>query len=156
MAILSQLSGRPRIVRHMKHTFLTAIGALAAAASLSAAPAASMAQTQSDAKTYTTILTENGPMQLGGYFTGTLEITISSDGIVNGWYIPDYRSFVSVTGSDKNGKLWLNVGDAGRLQIRADIQKDGRIVGSAIQLSRLPGDMSRPNTFDFVAQPKTT
>jgi len=141
----------------MEHKLVTALGALAAATAMLTAPAVTMAQSQSDQKMYATTLIENGPSQLGGSFTGTLTIAVSNDGIVSGWYNPDYQSgFVPVTGSDKEGKLRLNIGANGLLQVDADFQKNGSLVGSAIELSRPAGDMTRPATFDFVAQPTTT
>jgi len=141
----------------MTRTHAAILGALAAAAMLALPFASSAAQPQI-AQNYTTLLTQTGPAAEVNAFTGYLRLTVSSDGIVQGWYMQDYYQsrFIPVTGSSKDGKLWLSIGDSGQLQINADVQRGGKLVGSAVETSRLLGSMQAPATFDFVASPKTT
>lgn len=138
----------------MIRTIALTLGALTAAAAL-AAPAVASAQAAIPLTTYTTSLTLVGPLASPGAFTGKLTFTVSPDGIVQGWYVPDDEStYVLVTGGEKDGKLWLNVGERGSLQITADVLADGSLSGSGFETG---GTASRydamdiPVTFSFTA-----
>jgi hypothetical protein len=132
-----------------------AIAALAAVA-LSASPDISLAQTAQESN-YTTVLTERLPnLSISGY-SGSLRLSIASDGKVNGYYIPDDNmAFVPVVGGLTNGQLWITVGDMGRMQINATVGKDGTMVGTAIEdipAQSENGSAGQTLTYDFVATP---
>ncbi|HEV2878000.1 MAG TPA: hypothetical protein VGW96_00350 [Candidatus Eremiobacteraceae bacterium] len=130
----------------LKTTFIAICAALALVAPASAFAAAGNTQV-----TYKTELQETTPMSLPGYIAGTLKLTVASDGIVQGWYFPDYSGpAVAVSGSLENGQYWLSFGD-GDFHINAAKQTNGTLVGSAQRL--LPLSTTFPQTFDFVATP---
>lgn len=61
-----------------------------------------------------------------------------------------------MTGGLSKNSLWLTFGQSGRLHVDAQLQPDGKLTGSAIEL---PGPMQTfsvrgPATFNFVATPK--
>lgn len=136
----------------MIYKLAATVGAIAIVASALMTPAASLAQTTTSQKTYTTTLTQVTPIPDGGAWTGTLEITISADGFVYGWYIPDAdATFILVTGSYKHGRMWLDIGQSGSLQINAVAHKNGKLVGSATDLASAGAGI--PVTYDFEANP---
>jgi hypothetical protein len=129
-------------------------GAIAIAASVMTASAVTLARAAATQKAYTTTLTEVMPSPLGYAWTGTLKLTVSPEGIVHGWYIPDAEaSFIPVTGNLKHAKLWLDVGMDGSLQINADMHRNGKLVGSATDLST--AHFGIPVTYKFEANPTT-
>jgi hypothetical protein len=138
----------------MTRTRAAIVGALLAAA-VAALPVASVADTQST-QNYATVLTQTGPAAEFSSFTGVLKLSVSSNGIVQGWYMPDYATyFIPVTGSSKDGRLWLSIGESGQLQVNASVQRGGKIVGSAFETGPpLPGSVQGPATYNFVANPK--
>lgn len=142
----------------MRHKLAATIGAVALAATMLAAPVASLAANGTTHLTYKTTLTETGIAPSAIPYEGSLQLTVSSDGLVSGWYRPtDSGPFIPVTGGWTKGRLWLNVGERGLLQISADVKNDGHLVGSAVQLpASYPGTIGAtdfPRTFDFVASP---
>jgi hypothetical protein len=138
----------------MNLKFGAAIGMVAAIA-LSSAPSPTLAQAAQQS-TYTTMLTEKHPSPSSSGYTGSLRLTIASDGRVSGYYIPDDQAdFIPVVGGMTNGALWLSVGDAGRLQIDATLGQDGSMVGTATELSADvadSGSFGPPITYEFVAK----
>ncbi|HXM19135.1 MAG TPA: hypothetical protein VN934_10080 [Candidatus Tumulicola sp.] len=138
----------------MIRTIALTLGALTAAAAL-AAPAVASAQVAIPLTTYTTSLTQVGPLASPGAYTGKLTFTVSPDGIVQGWYVPDDEStYVPVSGGEKDGKLWLNIGDRGSLQITADVLADGSLSGSGFETAAAPSSydaLDIPTTFSFTA-----
>ncbi len=142
----------------MKHTFFRTLWACAALA-LIALPATAQAADQT-AKMYTTALTQ----QFGSPYpySGKLQIQISQDGIVSGYYRPDdNQSFETVTGGRNGDQIWLNIGQSGDLQITGNFIK-GAIVGSAFE-STVAGFSSigplssvQPTQFNFIAKPEQT
>jgi hypothetical protein len=138
----------------MRMTFIKLAGAVAAAA-LVAAPAQSLADTQS---TYSTIFTQTQPLPSAGTYPGSMRLTISSDGIVNGWYIPSpSANFIPIGGGEKDGKFWLNIGRSGDLLVQGTIAKNGALVGSAVERNASEFSDTEhgfPAAFDFVATPQ--
>ena len=136
----------------MTHKLTPLIGAIAAVA-IFATPALTLADNAP--QTYVTSLTESGISASPVPYRGTLELTISSDGVVSGWYRPDYNgSFIPVTGGERSGKLWLNIGESGQLQLTADVQKDGSLIGSAVD-DGMSVRAGAPTFYDFSASLKT-
>jgi hypothetical protein len=103
-------------------------------------------------KTFATTMTQVEPSLAYGVLTGVLKVSITKNGMVSGWYIADYGSgdFVPVIGNIKEGKLWLDIGDNGRLRVTADVRKGWKIVGTAVDLNVLSGP---PVAYTFNATP---
>ncbi|HXW77214.1 MAG TPA: hypothetical protein VEJ20_07385 [Candidatus Eremiobacteraceae bacterium] len=137
----------------MRNLMTSATAALAAATLLSA-PAIASAES-APTFTYATTLRQTQPLPSGGVYTGSLRLTVASDGIVNGWYIPsDEGRFIAVTGGEQDGKFWLQVGDNGDFQIFGTVAKNGALNGSVTEQHAGPldfDDMGFPVTFDFTA-----
>ena len=138
----------------MKSTIVKLAGAVAAAA-LIAAPAQSLADTQTS---YTTSFTQTQPLPSAGSYPGTMRLEIASNGIINGWYIPSPSvEFIPITGGEKDGKFWLNIGQNGDVLIQGTVAKNGALVGSAVERN-VTGfaeiDRGFPAAFDFVATPQ--
>lgn len=140
----------------MKWTSIATIGTGAALAAVLAASSATYADTAGSEKTFATSLTQTGPAASSGSYTGSLRMTISSDGLVNGWYIPaDQPSFIPVVGGSADGKIWFDIGTAQPLHVEGSIQKDGSLAGSATEFGASQmalEDQPFPATFDFVAK----
>lgn len=137
----------------MKH-LLTAAAAVLAIAFMKPAFAADVTPGPSS---YNTSLTQTGILAAPGPYLGSLQISVTPGGLVNGWYRPNYNEFVPVTGSLKDGKLWLYVGQRGDLTINAQVQKDGSLVGTALEKTprtNIAGAL-QPSTYDFSASPAT-
>lgn len=135
----------------MIYKIAKAITATALAASLAFA-VGTPAPAAAAEKTFATTMTQVEPSLGYGALTGMLKVSITNDGTVSGWYIADYGSgdFVPVIGNVKKGKLWLEIGDNGRLQVTADVRKGWKIVGTAVDLSVLAGP---PVAYTFNATP---
>jgi hypothetical protein len=80
-----------------------------------------------------------------GYYEGTLQLTVSKDGIVQGYYRPNGENFHPVTGGLNGDKIWLDISYQGGLHVDG-VLKGGRIVGSTFIGTRL---------WDFNAAPQT-
>jgi hypothetical protein len=83
------------------------VGLLAALALPVAAPAATTTSAQPQHYTLQTRLA--GQYDVGEY-DATLSITISPDGIVQGWYRPTDGGFRTVTGGLQGKNIWLDIG----------------------------------------------
>jgi hypothetical protein len=71
-------------------------------------------------------------MGLDTPWTGTLQLTINSNGIIQGYYHPAYQiAFIPVTGGRDGDNVWLDIGSAGRLHVNGTLH-NGTIVGSAV------------------------
>jgi hypothetical protein len=115
-------------------------------------------ETRQGSTSYETSLTQTGILAAPGAYLGNLRISVTPEGLVNGWYRPSDRQFIPVTGNLKDGKLWLYVGERGDLTITAQVQKDGSLVGTAFeQMRRVDATGAvRPTTYDFSASPQTS
>lgn len=86
-----------------------------------------------DVRTFTgkTRMVEQAPSV--GEFDGSLQLRISSDGIVSGYYRPnDNARFVSVTGGLTGDRLWLEIGSMSTRGWRfSGTLKDGELVASS-------------------------
>ncbi|HXW50475.1 MAG TPA: hypothetical protein VEJ41_00675 [Candidatus Acidoferrales bacterium] len=142
----------------MNQRFKSTLIALTAAA-LMGAPAYALAAPAQVA--YTTTLQATDPASRIAYFYGSLQLTVGPDGLVHGWYQPQYGgSFTPVTGSYKDGKYWLTFG-SGSFQVFATKQADGTIAGTATnstipsngQSAPLASVALYPQTYQFVAKP---
>jgi hypothetical protein len=120
----------------------------AAVASALLAPAYAFAAPQ---VSYTTTLQPAGPTMLLGNYYGSLTFTVGSDGIIQGWYKPQYGGFVPVSGSVSNGTYWLEFGNSGAFQVYATKQANGTLKGTATDTAAMPSVY--PPTYDFVASP---
>jgi hypothetical protein len=68
-------------------------------------------------------------------WTGTLQLTINPDGIINGYYRPaDNMEFIPVTGGRHGDDIWLDIGSRGRLHVTGTLQ-NGTISGAAFDSS---------------------
>jgi hypothetical protein len=142
----------------MKRTLAMLAGAAALWGSAVATTSAAQAAVAPAATSYTTVMTQMLPVPSAGVFPGKLNLKVSSDGIVSGWYSPDYEgATVSVAGGVQGDQLWLDLGEFGSVRIVATLHKDGTIVGTASGLraaSLLPLDS--PARYSFVATPQKT
>jgi len=48
-----------------------------------------------------------------GEFDGTMQLRVTSDGIVSGYYRPDNGRFIAVTGGVSDTTFWLDIGSLG-------------------------------------------
>lgn len=137
----------------MRHT-LTAAAVVLAVAFLTKPMLASAAA--NGPTSYETSLTQTGILAAPGPYLGSLQISVTPEGLVNGWYRPSDRQFIPVTGNVKDGKMWLYVGQRGDLTISAQVQKDGSLVGTALEQTRGldTNSMAAPVTYDFSASPR--
>jgi hypothetical protein len=108
--------------------------ALVIAAALAGVPAISQAATAQATvpvhATYETTL--QSIYGLPSPWTGTLQLTINPDGIIQGYYRPaDNNAFVDVTGGQTGDRVWLDIGGSGRLRVNGVLQ-NGVITGGAI------------------------
>lgn len=117
-----------------------------AAASVPAARAdASVTAAQPTRVAYATSLTEQFGSPIP--WTGTLQLTVSPDGIINGYYRPSGdANLIEVTGGRTGANLWLDIGTSGDLHVTATM-RGARMVGTAFS-----EDSSR--LFDFSAVPE--
>jgi len=71
-------------------------------------------------------------------WSGSLELTIYPDGIIQGYYHPadSFTAFIPVTGGRNGNHVWLDIGRNGRLHVDGTIA-NGEIVGSAFDQSTL-------------------
>ncbi|HEY8298064.1 MAG TPA: hypothetical protein VIG32_08600 [Candidatus Baltobacteraceae bacterium] len=104
---------------------------LVAAALLAGAPAGVAASPSNAATYYTTQFVQlyGSP----GPYSGTLQLRISPDNIISGYYRAEdgQGPFVTVTGGRSGKDIWLDIGPNGAIQIRGSLER-GKIVGTAI------------------------
>ena len=134
---------------------VTAIAAAAALLAVVAVPHAASADS-STSQAYTTALVQVAPVSAPGEFDGRLKLTVTSDGILNGYYFPtEAGTIVPVVGGVKDGQYWMDIGGSTRLHIYAHLDKGGSLVGTATPTPyRL--NLSHDNlaeTYSFVAKP---
>jgi hypothetical protein len=83
-----------------------------------------------------------------GEYDGTMQLNISSDGIVQGFYRPDNGRFVAVTGGVTETTFWLDIGSMSSNPLHfTGTFKDGHIDADAFS-----GDRN----LQLVSQPKKT
>lgn len=108
--------------------------AIAVAAGFAAVPAISPATTTQSTvpikATYDTTLESITGM--GAPWTGTLQITISPNGIIQGYYHPadNTMAFIPVTGGLNGDSVWMDIGRSGGLRVNGTL-KNGVIQGGA-------------------------
>src|SRR5581483_7679450 len=94
--------------------FIQRVAACAGLLALGALPIAGQAATAEPSTTYTTALTQTyGSL---APYTGSLKLTVGSDGIVRGYYFPaDYSaSYIPVTGGRTGDRIWFDIGNDGQ------------------------------------------
>ncbi|HLJ83630.1 MAG TPA: hypothetical protein VKT51_05600 [Candidatus Eremiobacteraceae bacterium] len=131
-----------------------AIAGLACAAVLAMAVTPALAASPT---TYSTTITQVQPGPTAGEYDGKLQLSISPDGIISGYYIPEYDgSFVPVTGGEQNGSYWLDIAGSTDLHIYGRVDTDGSLVGTATTMpdTNLDGTAPFTSTFSFVAKPQ--
>lgn len=127
----------------MRHLTLSLVAALALLAP--AVPAPVQSAQLPDITHYATAMTElyggSGP------YSGSLDLRINADGIVNGYYFPaDYSSmFVPVVGGKTGDNIWFDIGSTSLTHVTARLE-NGVIVGTAFT-------NATNNQFTFVAKP---
>jgi hypothetical protein len=130
------------------NTKVIATAAIALAAVLAATPAISKAATaQATAPMKMTYTTSLEPITgIGAPWTGTLNITINPDGIIQGYYHPadNVMAFIPVTGGRNGDRVWLDIGTMGRLHVDGLLKNDV-ISGTAF-------DESTTQAYDFSAR----
>lgn len=117
----------------MKH-FISGL-AVCAGLLLTAPPAGATVQSVS-ALHYSTAITQlHGA---SGPFTGALDLTVNSEGIVNGYYFPADGSamFVQVVGGRSGDRVWLDIGTNPITRIEGRLE-NGNIRGTAITANEL-------------------
>jgi hypothetical protein len=115
-------------------TKILSSAALVIAAALAGVPAISQAATaQATVPVHATYNTSLESIYgLPSPWTGTLQLTINPDGIIQGYYRPaDNNAFIPVTGGQNGDQVWLDIGNRGRLHVNGVLQ-DGAITGGAI------------------------
>ncbi len=82
--------------------------------------------------------TSIAPIAGFGYpWTGTLQLTINPDGIINGYYrAAGNGSFIPVTGGRDGKNVWLDIGQSGRLHVTGTLH-EGTIAGTAFDQRNL-------------------
>jgi hypothetical protein len=138
--------------------FTTAVSSAALAAISLVSPISASALGSSTQTTYTTALTQVQPVSAPGEFDGTLKLTVTADGIVNGYYFPaDEGTIVPVVGGEQNGQYWMDIGGNTRLHIYAKLGKDGSLVGTATPTPYAlnMGHEELAETYSFVAKLST-
>lgn len=112
--------------------------ALVIAAALAGFPAISQAATTQATvpvhATYQTTL--ESVYGLPSPWSGTLQLTLNPDGIIQGYYHPadNMSEFIPVTGGRDGDRVWLDIGRNGRLHVTGVLANDV-ITGGAIDLS---------------------
>jgi hypothetical protein len=81
-----------------------------------------------------------------GVYEGTLDLTISPEGIVTGWYRPNNEEYKQVTGGLSGDNIWLDIGYFGRLHIAGKFE-NGKIVATTFL---------QDETYTFNAVPKVS
>jgi hypothetical protein len=83
-----------------------------------------------------------------GEYDGTMQLNISADGIVQGFYRPDNGRFVAVTGGISDSTFWLDIGSMNNNPLHfTGTFKDGHIDADAFL---------RDENYVLTSQPKTT
>lgn len=118
----------------MKH-FISGL-AVCAGLVFTALPAGATVQTGSALHYSTSITQLHGA---SGPFTGALDLTVSADGIVNGYYFPADGSamFVQVVGGRNADRVWLDIGTNPIIRVEGRLQ-NGNITGTAITSGNEP------------------
>lgn len=111
------------------------LAAFIAAVTMTSIPAVSQAatvQAQNPVKiTYQTSMQSiPGP---SAPWTGSLQLTINPDGIIQGWYHPadNMTALIPVNGGRNGERVWLDIGRQGSLHVSGTI-RNGEITGSGI------------------------
>jgi hypothetical protein len=132
-------------MKDMKIRFAAALLALGLATA-PAVPAFAAVSTIRDAQgvAHLNLDTQLIPQHRSGFYGGSLQLTITPDGIVNGYYRPDDGSFHTVTGGLNGNQIWFDIGYQGGMHITGTLTGD-QIVGGTFIGDRL---------FDFKAFPK--
>jgi len=126
----------------MKYLFLSLVVGLTFLTS--AVPAAVTAAQEPAVTHYATAMTELYGSAVP--YSGSLDLRVDADGIINGYYFPaDYSSmFVPVVGGRNGDEVWFDIGSTQLTHVNGRLQ-NGTIVGTAF---------SGANTqFTFVAKP---
>jgi hypothetical protein len=137
-------------------TYGGAIAGLACAAVLAISVTPALAASPTN---YTTTITQVQPGPTAGEYDGKLQLTISPDGIISGYYIPEFDgSFVPVSGGEENGSYWLDIAGPTDLHISGRVGADGSLVGTATTMpdENMDGATAFTNTYSFVAKPGAT
>ncbi|HKU68290.1 MAG TPA: hypothetical protein VJP85_10985 [Candidatus Baltobacteraceae bacterium] len=124
-------------MRHLIRPLAAAFGLLLPAA----APAISATQPASYDTALTAVYGSPSP------YTGTLRLTVSSSGIVRGYYFSSDGTamFVPVTGGKNGDSIWFDIGDGRMYHVDGRVE-DGTIVGTAFTGANEP--------YTFVARPE--
>jgi len=65
-------------------------------------------------------------------FSGVLQIAVSRNGIITGYWRPAYaEDFVPVTGGSEGQHIWFTIGNEMHVHVDAQFQSDGKLVGDA-------------------------
>lgn len=117
------------ITKIIQSTALVLVAGLAAVPSISQA-ASSQAQNPVKITYQTSLETIPGP---SAPWTGSMQLTISPNGIIQGWYHPAYdmTSLIPVTGGRNGDNVWLDIGTRARLHVSGTMNNKA-INGSAI------------------------
>ncbi len=113
----------------MVNKYLLALVACAALAGWSGSPALAVSITQGQTYHYDTAITT---LSGGAPWTGTLELRVDPNGVVNGYYRADagLGSLQMVTGGVDGNSIWFDIGMLGRMHVTATMA-DNVISGQA-------------------------
>ena len=84
------------------------------------------------------------PQYGAGEYDGTMRLTVYADGIVQGTYLPSDGNIRTVTGGLNGRKLWLDIGQNGRLRVTGTFEHG--VINAVVQK---PG----PDITTFEADP---
>lgn len=109
-----------------------------------AVPAAGDAATASTTAHYSTAMT--ALFGSSAPYSGALDLTVTSDGIVRGYYFPADQSsmYVPVVGGRAGDRIWFDIGSTGSVHVDGRLQ-NGVIVGTAFDKTN--------GQFSFVGNP---
>jgi hypothetical protein len=127
----------------MKNTLRKAITTVALGAILLAPLGAQAASAERDYQLNTRIVLQRPQ---AGEFDGTMQLRVTSDGIVTGFYRPDNGRFIAVTGGLSDKTFWLDIGSLGPDALHFT----GTFVDGHIDAAAFSGDRD----LKLIAQPK--
>ncbi len=93
---------------------------------------------------YETEMAPAFPLSGAGVYAGTLRLSVSASGIVQGYYQRQDGGIEPVTGGRAGDAIWFSIGEAGTIHVNANVLGSS-IVGSA-------RDLHSTDTMSFTAK----
>ena len=127
-----------------KHTYFATGLALALGLLVPAAPVSAQTAAQPVVTNYETEMAQIVPAQSAGVYAGTLRLSVSQSGIVQGYYQTQDGLVEPVTGGKNGDAIWFSIGESGTVRVTGNMYGSS-IVGSA-------QDATSSNTLSFTAK----